>query len=77
MCTGTGASNCPPETLAWQLYEEYGYRPVELRPCMKPSRSVGLGDTSTTSPMLIPTWLIPTWLRQRLFRRRHEGHSTC
>jgi hypothetical protein len=34
MCTGPRASVCPEETLAWQLYDEHGYRPRELRPCL-------------------------------------------
>ena len=34
MCTGTGAPHCPAEPLAWRLYDEHGYRPRELRPCL-------------------------------------------
>jgi hypothetical protein len=34
MCTGPAATRCPDERLAWELYDEHGYRPRELRPCL-------------------------------------------
>jgi len=34
VCTGIGAPHCPDEQLAWQLYDEHGYRPRDLRPCL-------------------------------------------
>jgi hypothetical protein len=40
MCTGSGAPHCPDERLAWQLYEEHGYQPRELRPCLTAPRPV-------------------------------------
>ena len=40
VCTGIGAPHCPDEQLAWQLYDEHGYRPRELRPCLTASRPV-------------------------------------
>ena len=35
MCTGP---RCLPESLAWRLYDEHGYRPRELRPCLTAPR---------------------------------------
>jgi hypothetical protein len=37
MCSGP---QCPGEALAWQLYDEHGYRPRELRPCLTTPRSL-------------------------------------
>jgi hypothetical protein len=37
MCSGP---HCPGEALAWQLYDEHGYRPRELRPCLTAPRSL-------------------------------------
>lgn len=34
MCTGPDAARCPDEPLAWRLYEDHGYRPRSLRPCL-------------------------------------------
>jgi hypothetical protein len=34
VCTGIGAMRCLDEQLAWQLYDEHGYRPRETRPCL-------------------------------------------
>jgi hypothetical protein len=34
VCTGIGAPRCLDEQLAWQLYDEHGYRPRETRPCL-------------------------------------------
>ena len=40
MCTGTGAARCVEERLAWELYDEHGYRPHELRPCLSVPQGV-------------------------------------
>ena len=34
MCTGPDAARCPAEPLAWELYQDHGYRPRALRPCL-------------------------------------------
>jgi hypothetical protein len=38
MCTGPNAAHCPDEQLAWQLYQDHGYRPWVLRPCLSQQR---------------------------------------
>jgi len=60
VCTGIGAVRCLDEQLAWQLYDEHGYRPRETRPCL----TAPSGATERTQRMAGPNRLL------RLLRRR-------
>jgi hypothetical protein len=44
MCTGPAALRCLDEQLVWQLYDDYGYRPRALRPCLTAPHPVWPAD---------------------------------